>query len=219
MPDGRPATYGFVHVGLAAGAALLSLGAAEAAAAAKLFALAVGVVPGAWAGAITGRTLERGVDSRGGIVLYSSESAPYALLWPIAVVSLSPFAFGTMVRFVSHSAAAQWLLQLLVCGLAAAWLSHDIVVARRLRRLSRTYGTLTVQWFHARSVTGPEGMLGSKGVVTRASGPTGYVRIGGELWRAQSLEGAPLRVGQEITVRRLNGLTVFVEAAHPSHDR
>lgn len=56
-------------------------------------------------------------------------------------------------------------------------------------------------------------MIGRTGVVTTHCFPTGYVRIGGELWRAQSVDGARLVVGQQVIVRRLNGLVVLIDAA------
>jgi membrane-bound ClpP family serine protease len=72
-------------------------------------------------------------------------------------------------------------------------------------------GSLTVQWFHGRSVVGPEAMIGKTGEVT-SSTPTGYIRIARELWRAQSLDGSRLAAGQQ--VRRLNGLVLLVEDAN-----
>jgi membrane protein implicated in regulation of membrane protease activity len=55
-------------------------------------------------------------------------------------------------------------------------------------------------------------MIGKTGEVT-SSTPTGYIRIARELWRAQSLDGSRLAAGQQVIVRRLNGLVLLVEDA------
>jgi len=56
-----------------------------------------------------------------------------------------------------------------------------------------------------RAVTGVEALIGQRAVV---STPT-QVRVAGELWEARSER--PLRPGDEVVVRAVDGLTLIVE--------
>lgn len=61
--------------------------------------------------------------------------------------------------------------------------------------------------------TGPKTMVGSLGTVTEDLCPRGYVRIGPELWRAES--AAPIRAGRSVRVTGCEGMTMLVEPAGP----
>ncbi len=59
--------------------------------------------------------------------------------------------------------------------------------------------------------TGIERLVGVGGNVQRALNPKGYVRINGELWRAETeLADQPLPSGSPVTVRAFRGLTLIV---------
>jgi membrane-bound serine protease (ClpP class) len=63
-----------------------------------------------------------------------------------------------------------------------------------------------LRWSHRRRVvTGVEALIGQRAVV---STPT-QVRVAGELWEARSER--PLRPGDEVVVRAVDGLTLIVE--------
>lgn len=51
--------------------------------------------------------------------------------------------------------------------------------------------------------------VGMRGRVVKALTPRGYVRVGGELWAATS-EGEYITEGQEVQVRRMEGLRLYV---------
>lgn len=59
--------------------------------------------------------------------------------------------------------------------------------------------------------TGTERLIGVQGRVEQTLDPSGYVRICGELWRAET-EGADqlLEAGRAVAVRSVRGLTVIV---------
>ena len=61
--------------------------------------------------------------------------------------------------------------------------------------------------------TGPESMVGSVATVTEDLCPCGYVKIGPELWRAES--ASPIRTGQPVRVTGSDGMTMQVEPAGP----
>ena len=52
---------------------------------------------------------------------------------------------------------------------------------------------------------------GSRGVVVKSLSPEGYVRIEGELWRAEAADHAgSILPGETVTVEGINGLTLLV---------
>ncbi len=67
------------------------------------------------------------------------------------------------------------------------WLA--IVVALLLGALAFGTHKLIIPSFHARQVTGREGMIGLVGEVIEPLTPSGVIRIEGEYWKARSVEG------------------------------
>ena len=54
-------------------------------------------------------------------------------------------------------------------------------------------------------------MIGERGVAKEKLIPAGYVKIRGELWRAEKIgEGPPIEEGQPVRVKKMEGLTLFV---------
>ena len=205
--------YGW-QVSVVAAAAVLILVATDLPLLHKGLAVAGGLLLGAWGGLSTARALEHRVDRGAGLVLYFEDTAPYGLLLPLGLLSLSPFAFGVAIGTVTRSEEVQGLLQFALCGLAIGWLAHDVMLYIKLRRLASRLGPLQFQWFYTRSSTGQQGMIGKTGVVTTECSPTGYVRIGAELWKARSLDGARLTVEQNVIVRRLDRLVLLVDGVN-----
>ena len=59
-----------------------------------------------------------------------------------------------------------------------------------------------------------ESMIGAHGLAKQRLAPSGYVRIRGELWRAERLgDGPPIETGQTVRVEKMKGLTLFVVPA------
>lgn len=55
-------------------------------------------------------------------------------------------------------------------------------------------------------------MIGEQGVARDRLAPSGYVRVRGELWRAEKLgDGPPIEAGQSVQIVQMEGLTLFVE--------
>jgi membrane protein implicated in regulation of membrane protease activity len=212
----KSATAGFVHVTLAGAVSFSAIAFMNLELWYKVLGGTFGLVLGAWAGRNTSRRLDARVDRRGGLVLYVADTGLYGLLLPLALISLSPLGFGWALGTVARSAGLQAWLQGMLCVVSTGWFAHEVVVARQFRRIAARAGELHVQWFYAPSVVGPEAMLGRTGVVTTECSPVGYVRLGSELWRAESLDGARLPVGQPVVVRRFNGLAILVEATQPT---
>jgi membrane protein implicated in regulation of membrane protease activity len=63
-------------------------------------------------------------------------------------------------------------------------------------------------------------MIGALGLAKQRLAPSGYVRIRGELWRAERIgEGPPIEAGQTVRVEKMKGLTVFVVPAGKHYSR
>ncbi len=58
-------------------------------------------------------------------------------------------------------------------------------------------------------ITPPEDIIGKRGNAVEPLSPRGYVRISNELWKAVSTS-AEVKVGEEIEVNEINGLTLLV---------
>ena len=63
--------------------------------------------------------------------------------------------------------------------------------------------------FHRRPVTGQEGMIGLEGRVIKTLTPVGTVTVGGECWRAKSVNGN-VGVGESVEIVGVDGLTLKV---------
>ena len=86
-------------------------------------------------------------------------------------------------------------------GLIALWVVKDIAL---FPFVWRSYDAQPLGPGHS--------MLGATGIAKDELAPTGYIRVGGELWRAQLLEGdSPVESGKTVCVREIRGLTLLVE--------
>jgi membrane protein implicated in regulation of membrane protease activity len=56
----------------------------------------------------------------------------------------------------------------------------------------------------------PPRLVGVRGRAVEPLAPRGWVRVAGELWRAET-RGAPVEAGAEVVVREVHGLTLRVE--------
>ncbi len=63
---------------------------------------------------------------------------------------------------------------------------------------------------HKRKTTGSEGMIGLKGEVIEPLSPKGVIMVGGEYWKAKSVD-EDIQAGDEVEIVSLNGLTLIVK--------
>jgi membrane-bound serine protease (ClpP class) len=71
---------------------------------------------------------------------------------------------------------------------------------------------LLLRWSRRRTAAvGVEALVGKRGVAVSDLSPDGQVKIDGELWQARSGDG--IDAGREVVVRKVEGLTLEVEAA------
>jgi len=101
------------------------------------------------------------------------------------------------------AAAVRWwgLPVIAAYGLVALWVAKDVIL----------YPILRVA-YEAGGSSGVGGIHGALGVVTQPLVPSGYVRLGSELWKAELLCGSgTVPVGSAVRVVELRGLTLIVE--------
>lgn len=83
-------------------------------------------------------------------------------------------------------------------------------------------GGLYVRWIlgplrKRRKLTGPESLIGKRGVVVSTLSPTGEVRVEGIIWRARTSSGE-IKEGEPVVVRAIEGLVLLVEKAPLSNE-
>ncbi|MGW8187870.1 MAG: NfeD family protein [Desulfobacterales bacterium] len=62
----------------------------------------------------------------------------------------------------------------------------------------------------------PSSMVGRRGIVIGRLDPEGYVRVRGELWRAETVNNdRPLEEGQRVAVVKVSGLKLYVRPDLP----
>jgi membrane protein implicated in regulation of membrane protease activity len=88
-----------------------------------------------------------------------------------------------------------WPLWILPLGLAL-FVAKDVAMYRIYRDTLRP----------------PPGLVGARGRAVERLAPRGYVRVEGELWRAETT-GAAIDAGAEVIVREAHGLTLRVDPA------
>ena len=105
-------------------------------------------------------------------------------------------SIGSGIIFQStRLSQADWWILLIVALAAVAFVAFAI---ERVVNAHRRQAT-----------TGREDLIGKNAVVKRALKPMGMVMLRGELWEAVS-EGDGAEVGQEVTIRRVDGLRLYV---------
>jgi len=108
------------------------------------------------------------------------------------------------------AAAVRWwgLPVLAAYGVVALWIVKDVIMFPILRVA-----------YESGSSGGAEGIRGALGVVTQPLVPSGYVRLGSERWKAESLPGSgPVPVGSAIRVVEVRGLTLIVEPVNSAEE-
>lgn len=131
-----------------------------------------------------------------GLVLYILELKvqSYGLL---AVSATAAVLFGTLMLFrhTGGGISVSWSVILSTVGTLAALAA--VLIAIAARAMGR------------RAKTGAEGLIGQAGTAETELAPAGKVSLGGELWKAESLEGT-LPAGTAVRVESTEGLTLKV---------
>lgn len=115
-----------------------------------------------------------------------------------------------------------WLLGIIVLGYVQHWvdLSQGSVVMLLIAWIGKDFVLypLVKTAYDLEVKTGTAQLIGETGTATTAIDPHGYVRIKGELWRAQlATDAQPIGKGTPIRVHAAAGLTLFVSFDSQHH--
>lgn len=111
-------------------------------------------------------------------------------------------AVGALVTLATGAAGASEVAQVIVFAVTSVLL---IVFTRNpLRTILYRSTPLTPMNTAA--------LVGRPAIVTAVFDPpaTGQVRIGGEIWKARSVDGTPLAVGEPMAVEQIDGVTAVL---------
>ena len=84
-----------------------------------------------------------------------------------------------------------------------------IVIAVLVGALVIMINIAVIPSFHRKQVTGREGMIGLQGTVVEPLTPVGAILVGGERWKAKSVDDN-IEVGEDVEIVRIEGLTLRV---------
>ncbi|MFA6002939.1 MAG: nodulation protein NfeD [Elusimicrobiota bacterium] len=131
-----------------------------------------------------------------GMLLYVLELKvnSYGLL---ALSATASILFGSLMLFRNSGG-----------GLSISW-NVILSAIATLLALVLALLTLVTKVFRRSSRIGAEGLIGRIAAVSEGLGPVGSVVLDGEIWRAQSLEGA-IPAGTEVRIESVEGLTLRV---------
>ncbi len=94
-----------------------------------------------------------------------------------------------------------------IWGLVAFWVIKDLILFPAVWRA-----------YDQERKDGASSMIGSRGTAEDPLNPSGYIRVHGELWKAEVMGGSrSIRQGEKVTVRGMRGLTLLVEADRRSY--
>jgi membrane protein implicated in regulation of membrane protease activity len=109
---------------------------------------------------------------------------------------------GTVVLVLILIVIQQWISipSWLFWNIIGVWIAKDIIMFPYVWR--------------AHDMNRPgisRSMIGERGIVKKRLDPSGYIQIGGELWRAENVEaGSPIEIGHVVQVIKMEGLKLFV---------
>ena len=116
------------------------------------------------------------------------------------VLKYALFQLPGLVLFFLILILVQWWTDLpsrFIWGLLILWVIKDVVL-------------FFLVWRSYQRVANP--LIGMKGVAEEQLAPSGYVRVRGELWKAEVIDpNLQIHKGEAVKVRRIRGLTLFVE--------
>lgn len=139
-----------------------------------------------------------------------------SLTFVLSAVWIAAAVTALVVEMATQALVSIWfsvgaLGALLVCLCHGSWLLQAAVFLA----LSLLCFLVVHRWAAERLPLpdpSPLDLEGSEGVVIQASNgvQAGRVQVNGRDWRAQSLNGQPLRPGQKVRVQSLQGVTLWV---------
>ncbi len=107
----------------------------------------------------------------------------------LAIAAVAVIALHRWAGVPAWGAVALWL----------AWLLKDVVLYPKLKAAYEHCDPMPASRFPGR-----------RAIVTQTIDPTGFVRVGSELWSARGADGQSIQMGATVEVVEVDGLTLIV---------
>jgi len=134
---------------------------------------------------------QRGINDR----RWSARVAVRYALLQVPGLALLVVLLIVVQRWVDLPAWFSW-------GLVALWVAKDVILFPFTWR--------AYDWHRSGDANS---MVGARGVTEEQLAPSGYIRVHGELWKAEVMgDGPPIDRGEAVRVRAIRGLTLLVQS-------
>ncbi len=130
---------------------------------------------------------------------FKSASRPYHILLKYTLLQIPALALIILILVLLQ----KWMAvpTYVMWGIPILWVVKDILLF-----------PLTWRSYESYSRHDPHPMVGRHGIAQQSLAPSGYVRVGGELWLAEvGGDEEPIAKGERIRVREVNGLKLLVD--------
>jgi membrane protein implicated in regulation of membrane protease activity len=161
---------------------------------------------GYWFGHLDWNRAKSRVDKRHVVILYATDGAFYFLVLLLYFIQFAPWSVFTFV-VKDHPDVFHFIIGLV----SSSWVAYNFAFWRGVRAFESSQGRLITKQFWSRSLVGQEGMISRQGVVIESCNPTGNVKIGPEIWIAESVDKMNIEVSSRVIVRDIEGLKLVVE--------
>jgi membrane-bound serine protease (ClpP class) len=135
-----------------------------------------------------------------GLVLLTIDVALDAIALP-TILGTAGLIFGSLFLFPNNAEPVRispWLIGFAVSAALIVFIPVMTVVRRARKPIGVELKTE---------------LIGEGGEVRSMLNPEGFVLVDGELWRARSEDGTRMRVGEPVTVSRIDGTVLIVRAS------
>ncbi len=114
---------------------------------------------------------------------------------------------GVTILLLVLTVLRQWvnLLPMFVWGSVGLWIIKDIILFAFVWR--------AYEWKGSKDV---HSLIGAQGVVIEQLAPSGYIRVRGELWHAETMKEA-VDIQENVRVQGNRGLTLLVQPCDEKH--
>jgi membrane protein implicated in regulation of membrane protease activity len=130
---------------------------------------------------------------------FKSASRPQHILLKYTLLQIPALALIILILVLLQKWVA--IPTYIVWGIPILWLLKDIILF-----------PLTWRSYESYNRHDPHPMVGRHGIAQQHLAPSGYVRIGGELWLAEVVgDERSIEKGERIHVREVNGLKLLVD--------
>jgi len=148
------------------------------------------------------------INRRNVVILYATDSGFYSILLLLFLIQFAPRSITSFLKVIQGH---PFILPFLIGFVTSSWAAYSFAIWRGVKQFESAHGRLITKKFWSRSLVGQEGFISKQGVVIEECAPIGKVRIGSEVWNAESIDKKKIGASDRIIVRDIEGLKLIVE--------